>query len=111
MNDLKDKKCIPCEGGVPSLDHNEAEKLLAQVSKSWRLEGKKIHADFKFKDFKEAISFVDKVAEVAESEGHHPDIHLNYNKLRLELTTHAIGGLSENDFIVAAKIDDIWTKI
>ena len=71
------------------------------------IDDKKIKHEFKFKDFKQAITFINKVAEVAESEGHHPDIYVFYNKVVIELWTHAIGGLSENDFIVAAKIEPL----
>lgn len=114
--DLLKKKCVPCEGGVPPLTHEEAVKLMEQVP-DWKLTedqspnlqkfgmGSKIGKVFKFKDFIGAINFVNKVAELAEEEGHHPDIHINYNKVLFELSTHAIGGLSENDFILAAKID------
>lgn len=107
MDDLLNKKCIPCEGGVLSLTKEEAEKYLTQVS-GWILNEKaqKISKEFKFKNFIEAIEFVNKIASVAEKEGHHPDIHINYNKVLLELSTHTIGGLSENDFILAAKISN-----
>ena len=114
MNDLLKQKCVPCEGGMPPLTLEEAEKLMVQI-KGWTLtsdtdpaEGlvnARISKEFKFKDFIGAINFVDKIAEVAEMEGHHPDIHINYNKVLIELWTHAIGGLSVNDFILAAKID------
>ena len=105
---LLSKKCVPCEGGTKPLPPAEAEKLLSQV-KDWEFtDGKKIEKNFKFKDFKEAMGFVNKVADLAEGEGHHPDIIVHgWNKVRLELSTHAIGGLSENDFILAAKIDNI----
>ena len=104
--DLLKKKCVPCEGGAKPLIRSEAEDYLAEVS-GWVLDqdAKKISKEFKFKDFIGAINFVERVADVAEMEGHHPDIHIHYNKVLLELSTHAIGGLSENDFIVAAKID------
>jgi 4a-hydroxytetrahydrobiopterin dehydratase len=105
--DLLKKVCVSCEGkGIKPFDKIQAEEYLGQVS-GWILGGdvKKISKEYKFKDFIGAINFVNNVAEIAESEGHHPDIHINYNKVLLELTTHAIGGLSENDFIVAAKID------
>lgn len=116
MNDLLNKKCVPCEGGVKPLDKSEAERLLAQIP-GWSLIldlsrkpeqvqfGARISKEYKFKDFIGAINFVNKVAEIAEEEGHHPDIQIHYNKVLLELFTHAIDGLSENDFIVAAKID------
>lgn len=103
---LLNKKCVPCEGGAMPLSKIEAEKYMAEVF-DWALDekGQKISKEFKFKDFIGAINFVERVADVAEMEEHHPDIHIHYNKVRLELWTHAIGGLSENDFIVAAKID------
>ncbi len=105
-NDLLNKKCIPCEGGVLPFDKEQAEKYLAELS-LWALDekGTGISKEYKFKDFIEAINFVDKVAKIAEEEGHHPDIHVFYNKVLLNLSTHSIGGLSENDFILATKID------
>lgn len=115
-SDLLNKKCVPCEGGVPPLAPQEVLKFMEQVP-GWNLSeeqnpnlqkvgmGAKISKEYKFKDFIGAINFVNHVAEIAEIEGHHPDIHINYNKVLLELSTHAIGGLSENDFILAAKID------
>lgn len=106
MNYLLNKKCVPCEGGVKPLSKDEAEKFLTQIS-GWILneDARKISKEFKFKDFIGAINFVNHVADIAEGEGHHPDIHIRYNEVLLELWTHAIDGLSENDFIVAAKID------
>lgn len=112
MKDLVNKKCVPCEGGVLPLSREEIKDYLDEVSPpaqagGWTLDEKaqKISKEFKFKDFIEAIDFVNRVADVAEEEGHHPDIHIYYNKIVLELWTHAIGGLSENDFILASKID------
>lgn len=105
--DLLTKKCVPCEGGVPPFSNEEIEKYLIEI-KGWRVvEEKKIEKSFAFKNFREAINFVNRVAALAEEENHHPDIWLSYNKVRLELRTHAIGGLSENDFILAAKIDNL----
>ena len=104
MSDLAQKRCTPCEGGVPPLEKAEAERLLAQVS-GWSLSGKWITKEFKFKNFVETIKFVDRVAELAEGEGHHPDIHIHYNRVRFDIWTHVIDGLSENDFILAAKIN------
>ena len=101
---------MPCEEGGEALSPREAEELLKEI-KGWEIEEyKKIFKNFRFKDFKEAMVFVDKVAGVAEAEGHHPDIHIFYNKVALELWTHAIGGLLENDFIVASKIDAIASR-
>ncbi len=106
--DLAQKKCVPCEGGTPPMQPEEALKLQQQV-KDWRLltlnSVHTIEKRFKFNDFAEAMRFVNKVAALAEEEGHHPDIRINWNKVALQLTTHAIHGLSENDFIMAAKID------
>jgi 4a-hydroxytetrahydrobiopterin dehydratase len=114
MDDLTTKHCVPCEGGTPPLSDAEEERLKPQVP-DWILmhsDGTtvvhKIRRQFTFKNFKEAIAFVDKVAEIAEAEGHHPDIYIFYNKVQLELYTHAVGGLSENDFIMAAKIDKVF---
>ena len=106
MNHLTEKKCVPCEGGVPTLNKTEVEHLLAEVP-GWAVAGKWITKEFKFKDFVEAMKFVDRVAAVAEAEGHHPDIHIHYNLVRFDIWTHAIDGLSENDFILAAKIDSV----
>ncbi len=107
MNDLLKKKCVPCEGkGMKPLSKADAQDYLDEIS-GWTLDqdAKKISKEYKFQDFIGAINFVERVADVAEMEGHHPDIHIHYNKVLLELWTHAIGGLSENDFIVAAKVD------
>lgn len=103
---LTDKKCVPCEGGVQPFDATRVAELLPQVP-DWGAdaENKKISRQFKFQDFKEAMVFVNRVAEIAEAEGHHPDIVINWNKVSLALSTHSIGGLSENDFILAAKIN------
>ncbi|MFZ2150281.1 MAG: 4a-hydroxytetrahydrobiopterin dehydratase [Minisyncoccia bacterium] len=106
MDDLLNQKCVPCEGGIMPFDKGTAEKYLSRIS-GWMLDEKaqKISKEYKFQDFIGAVNFVNHVAEIAESEGHHPDIKINYNKVLLELSTHAIGGLSENDFILAAKVD------
>ena len=102
------KKCVACEGGIPPFTSEQITEYKAALKTEWAvLDGKRISREFKFKDFKEAVQFVNKVAELSESEGHHPDIHVFYNKVRIELWTHAVGGLSENDFILAAKIEII----
>ena len=103
------KKCLPCEGGVPPSTREEAEDQLKKLS-GWRLthEGQRIRKDWVVKNFMAGLKFFNQVAEVAEAEGHHPDLHLEgYRKLSIEIWTHAIGGLSENDFILAAKIDQL----
>lgn len=104
MSSLTQMKCVPCEGGVPPLGKAEVKKFLAQLS-GWSVSGKWVTKEFKFKNFLDAMKFVNRVADLAESEGHHPDIHIHYNRVRFDIWTHAIDGLSENDFILAAKID------
>ena len=94
-------------GGVP-LKAEEIQKLLTLLDNSWSVENNlRLKREFKFKDFIGAMKFVNRVADLAESEGHHPDFHIHYNKVLIELWTHAVGGLSENDFILAAKIDKL----
>lgn len=104
---LKQKKCVPCEGGVQPLKPDEYGGFLRNELEGWiAVEEKKIAKEYKFKNFKEALAFINKVGAIAEEEGHHPDINLHgWNKVTLTLSTHAIGGLSENDFILASKID------
>jgi 4a-hydroxytetrahydrobiopterin dehydratase len=105
--ELTAKKCTPCEGGTPPLTRDEVYARLPAVPE-WKLsdDGKLIRRKYKFKDFVSAMAFLQMVGELAEQEQHHPDLHLTgYKNAAVELTTHAIGGLSENDFIVAAKID------
>ncbi|MBI3840335.1 MAG: 4a-hydroxytetrahydrobiopterin dehydratase [Planctomycetia bacterium] len=104
---LTNKKCVPCEGGVPKYSLDEARAQLANLT-GWRLthEGQRIRKDWVVKNFTAGIDFFNRVATVAEDEQHHPDLHLEgYRNAAIELYTHAIGGLSENDFILAAKID------
>lgn len=106
--DLTKKKCVPCEGGTLPLTLDEVASYMKLIKTPWHAEGnKKIFQQFTFKDFKEAMAFVNKVAEIANNEEHHPDIHIYYNKATIELSTHAIGGLSGNDFIVARKIEKV----
>ena len=103
---LTQRTCKPCEGGAEPLPLGAAQRLLADV-KGWELvEGKAIRKTITCKDFLSAVGLIQRIAPVAEAEDHHPDLHLTgYRKLTIELSTHAIGGLSENDFILAAKID------
>ncbi len=107
MSDLLQKHCVPCEGGVPTLTADEAGEFLKQTP-DWEIMEEpemKIRRQFKFKDFVDAIKFVNVVSGLSEAENHHPDIHINYSRVTLTLWTHAIGGLSENDFIMAAKVN------
>ncbi len=107
MSDLTDKRCKPCEGGVPPLSEAEAKSLLGKLSSGWVLskEAPAIRREFKFKDFYRTMSFVNALAHIANIEDHHPDLEVGYGYCRVQFSTHAIKGLSENDFICAAKID------
>jgi len=102
---LADKKCVPCRGGVPPLNGEALTTLHEQVPE-WKVENQHhIHREFRFPDFKQALAFVNRVGEIAEQEGHHPDILLTWGKAAITLWTHKIDGLTESDFIMAAKID------
>jgi len=106
---LSKQKCVPCEGGTKPMKLQEIEEYLKEVH-GWEYKEHTINKLFLFVDFKEAMEFVEKIAEVAEEEGHHPDIYISYNEVNIVLWTHAIGGISKNDFILAAKIDEIENK-
>ena len=107
QDSLVERKCLPCEGGVPPLSREECERLMGQLLPEWRLspDGRELQREWAFKDFHRTMSFVNALAHVANVEDHHPDLAIGYNYCRLRYSTHAIGGLSENDFICAAKID------
>ncbi|OGM58558.1 hypothetical protein A3A75_02460 [Candidatus Woesebacteria bacterium RIFCSPLOWO2_01_FULL_39_10] len=111
MKDLTKIKCVPCEGGMPPMEISEVKKLLEQTP-GWSADANlKIEKVFEFKNFRQAFSFLTQVALLAESEGHHPDFSLfSWNKVKITLSTHAIGGLSQNDFILAAKINKFLEK-
>jgi 4a-hydroxytetrahydrobiopterin dehydratase len=111
--ELTRKKCVPCEGGVPKLTPDEAKAQLVSTP-GWSLtaDGQRIRREWTVKNFMAGIDFFNKVAEIAEGEGHHPDLHLaGYRNVAIEIWTHAIGGLSENDFILAAKINELPVKV
>jgi 4a-hydroxytetrahydrobiopterin dehydratase len=101
---LVEQKCEPCRADTRPFSPETAEDMLQEIP-GWTLENNAITRVFQFKDFKEAIKFVNRVAEAADKENHHPDIHIYYNKVHIVLSTHKIKGLSKNDFILAAKID------
>lgn len=106
MSELTSKKCVPCEGGVEPLSRGQAEELLEQLS-GWTLsdDAKSLHREWKFRNFYHTMSFVNAVAHIANAEDHHPDMEVGWGYCRIKYATHAINGLSENDFICAAKID------
>lgn len=113
VEQLVEKKCLPCEGGVEPYSSAQSKSQLERLA-GWTLthDGKRIRKDWTTKNFVAAIKFLDRVATVAEDEGHHPDLHLeSYRKVWIEIWTHAIGGLSENDFILAAKIDQLPVEL
>ena len=104
---LADKQCKPCEGGIPPLTKAEATDLLQQLD-SWEQHGTVIAKTFEFKNYYHTMAFVNAIAWLAHREDHHPDLRVEYNKCRVEYSTHAIKGLSENDFICAAKVDALF---
>ncbi len=112
---LEEKKCVPCEAGMPPLGTDAILELAREIDPAWKVtedsgDGKKLLRQFIFLDFATGLSFVNQIGEIAESEGHHPNLALSWGKVVVELWTHAIGGLSENDFILAKKIESVYTK-
>ena len=109
---LSEKHCVPCEGGISPLTREESDRYLKKLAPDWNLtaDAKEIRKDFKFKGFQGTMMFVNAVAWIAQQEGHHPDLEVGYNHCLVRYSTHAIGGLSENDFICAAKIDKLSKK-
>jgi 4a-hydroxytetrahydrobiopterin dehydratase len=110
---LANKKCIPCEGGVPPLSADDVKKLLPNVPQ-WKVvaDGKRIRREWLVKDFMAALDFFNRIGAIAEAEDHHPDLHVvGYRNVTIELWTHAVNGLTENDFILAAKIDQLPVEL
>ncbi|MET0533324.1 MAG: 4a-hydroxytetrahydrobiopterin dehydratase [Steroidobacter sp.] len=107
MSELAAQHCKPCEGGIAPLAADEARALMKQLSSAWQLaaDARSIRGEWKFKNFYRAMSFANAVAHLANSEDHHPDLEVGYGYCRMTYNTHAIGGLSQNDFICAAKVD------
>ena len=106
MSDLAKKTCIPCKGGVPPLKGTKLDDLLEKLKNDWKIiKEHHLEKEYSFKNFKEALSFTIKVGELAENQGHHPDIFLAWGKVKLTIWTHKIDGLTESDFIFAAKAD------
>jgi 4a-hydroxytetrahydrobiopterin dehydratase len=107
-NDLAKKECVPCKGGVPPLTGKSLQDLLAAVNSDWRLVGEHhLEKEYKFKDFQEALEFTNRIGDMAERQNHHPDIYLAWGKVKVTIWTHKIDGLTESDFIFAAKTDQL----
>ncbi len=111
MSDLAQKQCVACKGGVPPLAGNDLARLARQLDAGWRVvNGHHLERDFQFQDFRQALSFTNRVGQLAEEQNHHPDIYLTWGKVKLTLWTHKIDGLTESDFIFAAKVDQLPAK-
>jgi len=108
MRDLAAMQCVPCRGGVPPLKGKALDDLLAELGNGWRVvDEHHLEKEYRFKDFREALDFTNRVAAVAEEQGHHPDVHLAWGKVGLTVWTHKIDGLTESDFVFAAKADRV----
>ncbi|MCI0747115.1 MAG: 4a-hydroxytetrahydrobiopterin dehydratase [Verrucomicrobia subdivision 3 bacterium] len=106
MNELAAQECLPCEGSVPPLKGEELQKLSQKLGNNWRVvQEHHLEKEFTFKNFREALDFTNRVGEIAEARNHHPDIYLAWGKVRITIWTHKIDGLSESDFVLAAKIE------
>ena len=107
MTDLSESKCVPCEGGVPALTREESQQQVRKLALGWKLDesSTSLRREFRFENFYRTMSFVNAIAHIANTEDHHPDLEVGYNYCRVRYSTHAIKGLSQNDFICAAKID------
>ncbi len=108
-DDLRQKHCMPCEGGTPPLAENEVERLMNDLQ-GWEIAERKLCRTYRFKNWYRTIAFVNALAWIAHRENHHPDLEVSYNRCRVSYSTHAIGGLSENDFICAAKVDALLSQ-
>jgi 4a-hydroxytetrahydrobiopterin dehydratase len=106
MSELAKKNCVPCKGGVPPLKGKELARLAKALGKAWRVVNKHhLEREYKFENFRKALDFTNKVGELAEQQNHHPDIYLAWGKVKLTLWTHKIDGLTESDFVFAAKVN------
>ena len=106
MSDLAERSCVPCRGGVPPLSADARAALLARLESGWQVvDGHHLEKRYRFDDFQGALAFVNRVGAVAEAEGHHPDVELGWGRCLLRIYTHAIDGLTESDFVLAAKAD------
>jgi 4a-hydroxytetrahydrobiopterin dehydratase len=108
MDDLASRKCVPCRGGVPPLQGEELKHLHRQLGSGWQVvDGHHLEKEYSFPDFRQALDFTNRLGEVAETEGHHPDICLGWGRVKVSIWTHKIDGLTESDFILAAKADRV----
>lgn len=108
MSSLAQKECVPCKGGVPPLAGAELEKYAKELGGAWRVvDGHHLNRVFVFPDFVKGLAFVNRVGELAEQEGHHPNLHLTWGRVEIDIWTHKIDGLTESDFVLAAKIDQL----
>jgi 4a-hydroxytetrahydrobiopterin dehydratase len=106
--DLASMQCVPCKGGIPPLARDEIEPYLSDLGNDWRVvDDHHLEKEYRFKDFREALAFTNRVGELAEEVGHHPDIELSWGRVKLTVFTHKIGGLHESDFVFAAKADRV----
>lgn len=106
MTDLASRECVPCKGGVPPLAGEALRDLEARLGNGWRVvDDHHLEKEYRFSDFRQALDFTNRIGELAEDQGHHPDIHLAWGKVRVEVWTHTIDGLTESDFVWAAKAD------
>ncbi|MBT3377283.1 MAG: 4a-hydroxytetrahydrobiopterin dehydratase [Lentisphaerae bacterium] len=104
--DLTKKECVPCSGGVPPLTRELIDELLAELGNGWRVsDGRRLEKTFAFSNFREALTFTNQVGEIAEKQGHHPEIHLGWGHVTLLIWTHKINGLTESDFVLAARAE------
>ncbi len=109
MSELASRQCTPCKSGVPPLDANEAVPLLSQLEDDWEVVNQHhLARSYKFKNFAQALEFVNRIGQMAEEQGHHPDLYLAWGKTRVEIWTHKINGLHEADFVFAAKCDTLY---
>ena len=106
--ELAKKHCVPCQGGIPAVKGSELVALLKSLGEGWKVvDEHHLEKEYVFKNFRKALEFTNKVGELAEAEGHHPDIYLSWGKVKITLWTHKIDGLTESDFILAAKCDQL----
>ncbi len=109
MSELASQTCVPCKGGVPALAGKELDELHRKLPDWEVINGHHLHHAFEFPDFEQALAFVNRVGDLAEQQGHHPDVYLTWGKVEITIWTHKVDGLTESDFILAAKIDQLYT--